>query len=1054
MQVMDHTHAQAGIIPRSIHRVFDYLKEKFSDDTSAFSVRISFLEVYNEQLIDLLSVASDDIPDDASGSSKSRRLTYDVKRSMQREKASSTKLRLVAEEGSSAVKVQGQEEVLVHDEAEVFAHVNKALQKRQVAATKCNDFSSRSHAIFTMTITLKEMTASGEEEMRVGKLHLVDLAGSENIGRSGATDGRAREAGNINQSLLVLGRVISALVEKRRHIPYRESKLTRLLQDSLGGSTKTCLIATISPSSGSVEETLSTLDYAARAKCIENKPEANKKMTRNALLRTQNHEIESLQRMLTAARSKEGVHLPQDMYDEMVAHKRSLENQLEELQDLKLVHEEEVGALKQALQDISDQLEESRAAHEATQAELQETQGTLQVTEADLEQKKVQVTEQRVVIGAHETAADALYGQATALSGTLSETVTDVAGLHAKVHRQQSAHDSNAQAAKAFSKSAQQQLAEATDGMHSSFAVQQEKLVQLSSSLQDSATQHKSSLANSAAAVLALAANMGTALANVSARVKQLAGDVSKQAATTNSGVAECAASVQSGLQDMNAQLNADVAALLQLTSQQMQASQAWHTRSSGYTQQLQAALQVLREQQGTALEGATALVHEAGVAAEQAFASQAVHAAAMGSSTKDSLDNVRQQVLAAVTAALDSAVADGKQSVEAHVENMTGSGAQAAAAVGTSIKAATASVQSAQEAADAWVATQQTAVKTECAAASASLATVQQLHASVAEQGQAALDGATTSNADATKQVRQLQVCATTGMTAVQQHGTAGQDDITGMAGEASVAAHEAAAATQDSVQQAASSMVSSIATGTSTINKVSTAVQRDLKAMAASVVAVGQHADELARTGIAAAPVTGATPAKKIYTAPAKLAMVSPEPKILSRLREHVAAGADVQTFQPLTSLDASVVTLQPGAATAPAPVAVQAPPAAEVSAPVAPEQPPAAAAQEQDEEEKPSTPRGGEGAFDLSATTPGSATSAKTSSTRRSSGSSSTRHSGADENAAPATASSAASKSSSRTGSRNRTRRTKPTSQLPGMRSTTSRRRVRGALGETGN
>ena len=106
------------------------------------------------------------------------------------------------------------------------------------------------------------------------KLNLVDLAGSEkNIGRSGAVDKRAREAGNSSQSLLTLGRVITALVERTPHVPYRESKLTRILQDSLGGHTRTSIIATVSPASLNLEETLSTLEYAHRAKNILSKPE-------------------------------------------------------------------------------------------------------------------------------------------------------------------------------------------------------------------------------------------------------------------------------------------------------------------------------------------------------------------------------------------------------------------------------------------------------------------------------------------------------------------------------------------------------------------------------------------------------------------------------------------------------------------------------------------------------------------------------------------------------------------------------------------------------------
>merc|ERR1719337_432906 len=132
---------------------------------------------------------------------------------------------------------------------------------------------------------MKESSAEGEEVLRVGKLNLVDLAGSENVGRSGAVDGRAREAGNINQSLLTLGRVITCLVEHSPHIPYRESKLTRLLQDSLGGRTKTSIIATISPATINMEETLSTLDYASRARSILNRPEINAKLSKEDLVK-------------------------------------------------------------------------------------------------------------------------------------------------------------------------------------------------------------------------------------------------------------------------------------------------------------------------------------------------------------------------------------------------------------------------------------------------------------------------------------------------------------------------------------------------------------------------------------------------------------------------------------------------------------------------------------------------------------------------------------------------------------------------------------------------
>ena len=118
----------------------------------------------------------------------------------------------------------------------------------------------------------------------------------------------------INTSLLTLGRVINALVEHSPHVPYRESKLTRLLQDSLGGRTKTCLIAAVSPAKCNFEESLSTLDYAHRAKNIRNRPEVNQKMTKRALIKEYTIEIEKLKADLVATREKNGIFLSPEVF--------------------------------------------------------------------------------------------------------------------------------------------------------------------------------------------------------------------------------------------------------------------------------------------------------------------------------------------------------------------------------------------------------------------------------------------------------------------------------------------------------------------------------------------------------------------------------------------------------------------------------------------------------------------------------------------------------------------------------------------------------------------
>lgn len=156
---------------------------------------------------------------------------------------------------------------------------------------------------------MREQTADGEELIKTGKLNLVDLAGSENLKKSGA---QKTETSKINRSLLTLGRCIQALCTGQPHVPYRESKLTRLLQDSLGGHTKTCIIATISPSEIHAEETLNTLDYALKAKNIKNKPEVNQKISKTQMIKELAGDIEKLKRDLLMQREKSGVFISND----------------------------------------------------------------------------------------------------------------------------------------------------------------------------------------------------------------------------------------------------------------------------------------------------------------------------------------------------------------------------------------------------------------------------------------------------------------------------------------------------------------------------------------------------------------------------------------------------------------------------------------------------------------------------------------------------------------------------------------------------------------------
>ena len=173
-----------------------------------------------------------------------------------------------------------------------------------------NAESSRSHSIFTIHLERSDAVASESEntqpnkktsnktKIRVAKLNLIDLAGSERQGKTGASGVRLKEATKINLSLSALGNVISALVDgKCSHVPFRDSKLTRLLQDSLGGNTKTLMLACLSPADNNADETLSTLRYANRAKSIKNKPKINED-PKDALIRQFQEEILKLKELL------------------------------------------------------------------------------------------------------------------------------------------------------------------------------------------------------------------------------------------------------------------------------------------------------------------------------------------------------------------------------------------------------------------------------------------------------------------------------------------------------------------------------------------------------------------------------------------------------------------------------------------------------------------------------------------------------------------------------------------------------------------------------------
>ncbi|XP_063849661.1 kinesin-like protein KIF11 isoform X2 [Scylla paramamosain] len=403
----------AGIIPRCVNHLFDELRMQKVE----FTMRVSFLELYNEELFDLLS-AHDDF----------------------------SKLRLYEDSTKKgSCIIQGLEEVLVRSKTDVYSILEKGSTQRQTAATLMNAHSSRSHTVFTVTVHMKENTVDGDELMKTGKLHLVDLAGSENIGRSGAVEKRAREAGNINMSLLTLGRVITALVEKAPHIPYRESKLTRLLQDALGGRTKTSVIATISPASVNQEETLSTLDYAHRAKNIQNKPEVNQKLHKKELIQEYSQEIERLRRDLLAMREKNGVYLANENYQEMQA---TMEAQATEITE-KIAHirtlEAEMEKKLQLFAEVRQQLETTSQELADTKERLSDTCNTLSCTQKLLHTTAQEREEQRYLVSAHARTEEKLQVKGQTLIDVASCTSSDLSRLHDKLDRKRNVESQNTQ---------------------------------------------------------------------------------------------------------------------------------------------------------------------------------------------------------------------------------------------------------------------------------------------------------------------------------------------------------------------------------------------------------------------------------------------------------------------------------------------------------------------------------------------------------------------------------------------------------------------------------
>ena len=280
----------SGLIPRIVNDIFTYVQE--SDDNVKFQLKLSMLQIYKEVIYDLFTGEKD------------------LK---------------IKESPSKGIYVEGLSEVYLSTVEDFDDYLQLAQQNRIVSGTKLNHYSSRSHSIMILEVT---QSFTKENLLKKGTLNLVDLAGSEKVSKTGVVGETLEEAKKINLSLSALGNVIHALTSHADHVPYRDSKLTRMLKESLGGNYKTSLIITCSPHSYHLDETISSIQFGQRAKAITNKVMVNIRLSYDELLAM----IEKLKLKLSKVndeikRMKKGEIICNDSFDEDHVNQKESDSQ-------------------------------------------------------------------------------------------------------------------------------------------------------------------------------------------------------------------------------------------------------------------------------------------------------------------------------------------------------------------------------------------------------------------------------------------------------------------------------------------------------------------------------------------------------------------------------------------------------------------------------------------------------------------------------------------------------------------------------------------------------
>ncbi|CAD8069185.1 unnamed protein product [Paramecium primaurelia] len=351
-----------GIIKRMVNTVFDYIEA--SPDYVEYRIKISVTELYMEKVRDLQNIKKTDLK--------------------------------IREDKNHSTYIEGVTETSIADQSEIYDILKMCNANRMIASTNMNEQSSRSHMIFLMTVQSIDLR---DQSAKTGKLFLVDLAGSEKVSKTGAEGKILDEAKGINKSLSALGQVINALTDGSQHVPYRDSKLTRILQCSFGGNSRTTLIITCSPAQFNLQETLSTLRFGVRAKAIKNKPKINKEHTVEELkmiVQEKEREILLLQEQLSQFKkgiviSEEDKEILKDIQEDINSDVPNNNEQLLQMQQIMAKYEQEIEMFKQS-QFINQQKEielrnQLRIKEDEMQEKIQDYEHQYMRMETDYQKK-------------------------------------------------------------------------------------------------------------------------------------------------------------------------------------------------------------------------------------------------------------------------------------------------------------------------------------------------------------------------------------------------------------------------------------------------------------------------------------------------------------------------------------------------------------------------------------------------------------------------------------------------------------------------------------------